>query len=304
AKPWRGTWAGSGGGLLINQAIHTLDLVQWLVGPVERTEGHVSTRRFGDVIEVEDTADLLLHHAGGVTTSFYATLTAPRNRPVEIELDCENAYVELRGGLNGGLTIRWADGRVDRYGDRVTASNGRAYWGVSHELLIQDFYADLDRPAPFWIGPQEAMASLRLLKDAYRASGAGPGDGGRLGGPGLGRGGAGGGVAVLGRGQGWAVVGRGKAGLCGGGAGLGGGAAGRGLAVLRRGKAGPCCGGARLGRAAAGQGWAVLRRGKAGPGWGRKWTEERRCGSMARTEAPQAIFPGPARGPRRAPKPP
>ena len=176
AKPWRGTWAGSGGGLLINQAIHTLDLVQWLVGPVERTEGHVSTRRFGDVIEVEDTADLQLHHAGGVTTSFYATLTAPRNRPVEIELDCENAYVELRGGLNGGLTIRWADGRVDRYGDRVTASNGRAYWGVSHELLIQDFYADLDRPAPFWIGPQEAMGSLRLLKDAYRASGVGPGD--------------------------------------------------------------------------------------------------------------------------------
>src|SRR5690625_5952170 len=83
-KPWRGTCAGSGGGLLINQAIHTLNLVQWLVGPVERTEGHVSTRRFGDVIEVEDTADLLLHHAGGVTTSFYATLTAPRNRPVEI----------------------------------------------------------------------------------------------------------------------------------------------------------------------------------------------------------------------------
>ena len=95
---------------------------------------------------------------------------------MEIELDCGNAYVELRGGLNGGLTIRWADGRVDRYGDRVTASNGRAYWGVSHELLIQDFYADLDRPAPFWIGPQEAMGSLRLLKDAYRASGVGPGD--------------------------------------------------------------------------------------------------------------------------------
>lgn len=174
AKPWRGTWAGSGGGLLINQAIHTLDLVQWLMGGVERTDGHVATRKYGDVIEVEDTAELLLHHGGGVTTTFYATLTAPQHRPVEIELDCEDAYVTLRGGLDGGLTIRWADGRVDTVGERSVTSGGRSYWGVSHELLIRDFYARLDEPEPFWIGPGEAMASLEILKEAYRLSGVGP----------------------------------------------------------------------------------------------------------------------------------
>ena len=175
AKPWRGTWANSGGGLLINQAIHTLDLVQWLLGGVECTDGHVATRKYGDVIEVEDTAELLLHHGGGITTSFYATLTAPRHRPVEIELDCENAYVTLRGGTDGGLTIRWADGRVDTVGERSVTSGGRSYWGVSHELLIRDFYARLDEPEPFWIVPGEAMASLEILKEAYRISGVGPG---------------------------------------------------------------------------------------------------------------------------------
>lgn len=175
AKPWRGTWAGSGGGLLINQAIHTLDLVQWLLGGVERTDGHVATRRFGDLIEVEDTAELLLHHPDGVTTSFYATLTAPQHRPVEIELDCENAYVSLRGGTEGGLTIRWADGRVDTLGERSVTSGGRSYWGVSHELLIRDFYEHLEDPEPFWIGPREAMASMEILTEAYRLSGAGPG---------------------------------------------------------------------------------------------------------------------------------
>lgn len=174
AKPWRGTWANSGGGLLINQAIHTLDLVQWLLGGVERTDGHVATRKYGDVIEVEDTAELLLHHPGGVTTSFYATLTAPQHRPVEVELDCENAYVTLRGGTDGGLTIRWADGRVDTIGERSVTSGGRSYWGVSHELLIRDFYEHLEDPEPFWIGPQEAMASLEILKEAYRLSGVGP----------------------------------------------------------------------------------------------------------------------------------
>lgn len=174
AKPWRGTWDGSGGGLLINQAIHTLDLVQWLLGGVERTDGHVATRKYGEVIEVEDTAELLLHHPGGVTTSFYATLTAPQHRPVELELDCENAYVTLRGGIEGGLTIRWADGRVDTYGERSVTSGGRSYWGVSHELLIRDFYEHLEDPEPFWIGPGEAMASLEILKEAYRLSGVGP----------------------------------------------------------------------------------------------------------------------------------
>lgn len=175
AKPWRGTWEGSGGGLLINQAIHTLDLVQWLLGGVERTDGHVATRRFADVIEVEDTAELLLHHPGGVTTSFYATLTAPQHRPVEIELDCEKAYVSLRGGTEGGLTIRWADGRVDTVGERSVTSGGRSYWGVSHELLIRDFYERLEEPEPFWIGPREAMASMEILTEAYRLSGVGPG---------------------------------------------------------------------------------------------------------------------------------
>ena len=175
ARPWRGTWEGSGGGLLINQAIHTLDLVQWLLGGVERTDGHVATRKFGDVIEVEDTAELLLHHPGGATTSFYATLTAPQHRPVEIELDCEHAYVSLRGGTEGGLTIRWADGRVDTVGERSVTSGGRSYWGVSHELLIRDFYERLEEPEPFWIGPREAMASMEILTEAYRLSGVGPG---------------------------------------------------------------------------------------------------------------------------------
>ncbi|GAA1311225.1 Gfo/Idh/MocA family protein [Brachybacterium tyrofermentans] len=173
AKPWRGRWENAGGGLLINQAIHTLDLVQWLLGPVERTEGLVSQKKFAGVVEVEDTADLVLHHASGITTTFYATLTAPIARPVELEVETENAYLEVRSGRGGGLTVRWADGRVDTFSDKVASAGGRSYWGVSHEELIRDFYASLDAPEPFWIGPAEAMGSLQILKDAYTNSGVG-----------------------------------------------------------------------------------------------------------------------------------
>ena len=167
SKPWRGSRERSGGGLLINQAIHTLDLVQWFLGDVSDVSGHVATRKFGGVMEVEDTAELLLTHAGGVQTTFYATLTAPRHRPVEIELECENASVVLRNGL----AVAWHDGRTDHHAERQVPSGGRTYWGVSHELLIRDFYARLGDPEPFWIGPAEAITSLRILKRTYELSG-------------------------------------------------------------------------------------------------------------------------------------
>jgi len=163
ARPWRGTWRESGGGLLINQAIHTLDLVQWLLGDVVGLEGQVATHKFRDVIEVEDTAEALFTHANGAQTSFYATLTAPVHRPVEIEIHCENAVLAIRNGLE----VTWADGRVDVYPERAVPSGGRSYWGVSHEIFIRDFYDKLDDPEPFWIGPAEAMASLEMLKSLY-----------------------------------------------------------------------------------------------------------------------------------------
>ena len=147
--------------------------MQWLLGPVERTEGLVSQKKFAGVVETEDTADLVLHHASGITTTFYATLTAPVARPVELEVETDNAYLEVRSGSVGGLTVRWKDGRVDSFSDRVATAGGRSYWGVSHEELIRDFYAGLDSEGPFWIGPAEAMDSLRILKEAYRSSGVG-----------------------------------------------------------------------------------------------------------------------------------
>ncbi|WP_103062286.1 Gfo/Idh/MocA family protein [Actinomyces qiguomingii] len=167
-RPWRGSKARAGGGLLMNQAPHTLDLLQWLLGEVIEVSGHVSTDKFAAVSEVEDTASARLTHASGVTTCFYGTVNLSRHRPVEIELDCEHAYATIRDGLD----IRWEDGRVDHYDERRPAGAGRTYWGVSHELLIRDFYARLDDPEPFWICPAEAMKCLCIAESIYESSAA------------------------------------------------------------------------------------------------------------------------------------
>jgi hypothetical protein len=59
---------------------------------------------------------------------------------------------------------------VDVIPERRSDTGGRSYWGVSHELLIKDFYGRLDESEPFWISPVEAEKSLRIIKDIYRQS--------------------------------------------------------------------------------------------------------------------------------------
>jgi predicted dehydrogenase len=165
-RPWRGSWSGGGGGLLMNQAIHTLDLLQWMMGEVTAVSGHAATHALGESIEVEDTAELVLTHGNGVRSVFYATLANSVNAPVTVDIVAEKAVLHLRGDL----TITHDDGRVEVVQERRAASGGRDYWGVSHQLFIADFYAQLGQNGPFWIDPAEALKTLRIIKDVYAQS--------------------------------------------------------------------------------------------------------------------------------------
>ncbi|MFT2817484.1 Gfo/Idh/MocA family protein [Leifsonia sp. A12D58] len=169
-RPWRGRWATGGGGLLMNQAIHTIDLLQWLIGPVASVSGNASTRVLGDVIEVEDTAELVIDHVNGARSVFYATLANVVNSPVTLDIVTENALLSIRGDLTVAYTDPLADGRVDVITESHRATGERAYWGVSHERLITDFYSRLDSGEPFWIDPIEAQKSLNIIQDVYDQS--------------------------------------------------------------------------------------------------------------------------------------
>lgn len=169
-RDWRGRLATAGGGVLINQAIHTLDLLQWYLGPPEQVRGQASTLSLAGVIEVEDTAVIQLRHrpgpAGPVGSVFYATNGHLDNAPVTVELHTEQALVRL----HTDLTINYQDGRVQTITEPATASGARAYWGLSHGLLIDDFYRHVRARRPFWIDAAEAMHSLRTVTAVYDQS--------------------------------------------------------------------------------------------------------------------------------------
>jgi UDP-N-acetyl-2-amino-2-deoxyglucuronate dehydrogenase len=164
ARPWRGRTRDSGGGVLINQAIHTLDLMEWLLGDVVRVQGHTGRYTLDGAADVEDTAHAVLDHAGGARSVVFATVANLTDSPVTIEIVTERAVLVIRGDL----TVSYADGRTETIGERRAETGGRAYWGASHELLIADFYDTPAGPEPFWIGPREGARSLRLVHEIYR----------------------------------------------------------------------------------------------------------------------------------------
>ncbi|NLX71416.1 MAG: Gfo/Idh/MocA family oxidoreductase [Clostridiales bacterium] len=168
---WRGRFATEGGGVLINQSIHTIDLMQWLGGGVEAVRGSVSTHLLGNVIEVEDTAHATLFFNNGARGVFYATNCYTTNSPVEIEIDCEKAKLRL---YDEKLYVE-----QDGYCNCIANENGgetsyKSYWGKSHADLIQRFYNGiLNEDLGSIISVEEAMESIKIIDAIYKSSSTG-----------------------------------------------------------------------------------------------------------------------------------
>ncbi len=168
-RDWRGRWATAGGGVLINQAIHTLDLLQWYLGPVTDVRGVAATLALCGVIEVEDTATLRLRHrtpSGDVTSVFHATNGDVENAPVTVEIRTESARIRL----DTDLTVIHDDGRVETFRPATSAAGEKSYWGLSHGVLIEDFYRHVRGGKPFWIDAAAGLESLRIVDAVYEQS--------------------------------------------------------------------------------------------------------------------------------------
>ena len=75
---WRGTWAGEGGSLLINQSIHFLDILQWLTGGVKSVSAHLANLAHDGSIETEDTAAISMELKNGALATFAASTGSHR----------------------------------------------------------------------------------------------------------------------------------------------------------------------------------------------------------------------------------
>lgn len=161
---WRGTYATEGGGVMINQAIHTLDLMLHFCGAPSSLRATTANHHLKNVIEVEDTCEMRVRFAEGAIGNFYATTSYTKDASIFLELETE-----------AGHTLSLFSGKIYDNGEPVpmatdsAAVRGKNCWGTGHSRLIGLYYQALQSGSPMPVTLESASTSLHVLLAAYRS---------------------------------------------------------------------------------------------------------------------------------------
>ena len=164
---WKGTWEKEGGGVLIDQAIHSIDRVRYLLGSdVEWIQGSIHNY-YHDFVRVEDCADAAVMFQNGCLYNLYACNLYAADSPITIELLGEKG----RCGLIQDMGFYELDGCYTEIRNTYeTTSVGPDYWGSSHHLQIRDFYESILHDTAVSVDGTEGRKTLEIVKGIYLSS--------------------------------------------------------------------------------------------------------------------------------------
>ena len=167
--PGRGTYARDGGGVMINQAIHTLDLALWLLGPMRSVRAMMRTTPLHGM-EAEDWAGALFELENGAVGSLMATTSAYPGEAESLRIQGDKAAAHLASGV---LTLTHLDGQVETFGAEATTGGGADPMGFTHawhQSVLEDFAASLSTgDTPLATG-RSALDAHRVIDAMERAS--------------------------------------------------------------------------------------------------------------------------------------
>lgn len=164
---WRGTWEHEGGGVLINQALHVIDLMLWLTGMPTRVTAQ--TRTLNHSIEVEDGAMALLEYSDNRLGLVQATVAAYPGYPERLEV------VGARGSAiyhRGAARLEWhiAEPREDGEEHAEVSSGAAAPMSINaagHIAAYQDFAVALREGRAPLVNGMEGRKSIELVQAIY-----------------------------------------------------------------------------------------------------------------------------------------
>lgn len=163
---WRGKWLTEGGGVMINQAIHTLDLLQVIAGMPKSVIAHISNDHLKNQIEVEDTATALFETEDGRRINLFATNACGVSFAAQLHIktkDGDKLYADNKLVLKNGEPVET---------DAVNGKQiGKSVWGTGHALLIADFYRCILESKPFPIDAAEGSKVVKLVLSMYESNG-------------------------------------------------------------------------------------------------------------------------------------
>ncbi|HHW29801.1 MAG TPA: Gfo/Idh/MocA family oxidoreductase [Syntrophomonadaceae bacterium] len=165
--PWRGTWA-MDGGCLMNQSIHNIDLLQWMMGPVESVFGYTANNF--RKIEAEDVGVAVLEFKNGALGVIEASTTIyPENLEETLAIFGEKGTVMLGGiAVNKIETWKFADSQDENL--EMEQQDVPNVYGFGHDALIEDFIRAVIEDRRPYIDGREGIKSLRIVLGIYHSA--------------------------------------------------------------------------------------------------------------------------------------
>lgn len=171
---WRGTWALDGGGALMNQAIHQLDLLLWLMGPIDEVFAFADTLAH-ERLEVEDTLVATLRYRSGALGTLTAATSLRPGRPKLLELHGSEGAITVRDDA----IVEWDLPDVDDAERAAVASASAAPSGTfadpmamsfeNHRRQLEDVVRAIDTGGRPLVDGREGLRSVAVVEAIYRS---------------------------------------------------------------------------------------------------------------------------------------
>ncbi len=174
AGGWRGTWAMDGGGSLMNQAVHTVDIMQWFLGDVESVQGIYTVANHN--IETEDLTTSIIRFKNGATATFVSTTCCNPSRGTFMQVYGADGCFEITGETfdtwkPSGITPEEEKTMIEKYANGNTAAIAATPGLVlGHASQVNDMIDAVINDRDPQVGPLEAIKAVRIINAVYESS--------------------------------------------------------------------------------------------------------------------------------------
>jgi len=171
---WRGTWAMDGGGSLMNQAVHTVDLMQWLLGDVESVKSNM--RVVNHKIETEDFTQSTIKFKRGTIATFISTTCAYPGMGTELQVTGTDGSIHVDGDRVAAWRIRGEDMEAEEAEMKEKFAGKHGFVSADptvvrgHAWQIQDMVDALRFGRDPMVGPMEATKAVRIINSIYESA--------------------------------------------------------------------------------------------------------------------------------------
>lgn len=174
SDPWRGKWETEGGGVMMNQAVHMVDMLQWYMGPAAEVYGRIATLRHGAYIDVEDTVAATVTFQSGALGAIEAFTTIDPAYGFRIMVRGDNgataSLLESPEGMQGINDVWTFAPGMDERADWEAAEIGRPGFPEFHGLQIAEFLDAIRNGRPPAVTGRDARNSLAIILGIYESS--------------------------------------------------------------------------------------------------------------------------------------